>query len=376
MPPRLTPSYSLAFLGLVALCGCESSTVPIETVYHPTLIEVSPATFTGTVTCRPGAPGALQTYVATLFDVGETYAPREPFPLPSSGPVPCTQAVAFSRVFDPHRYRAEIQGYDRPDLVPLGSSETGVASGIPILVDPVTSERVAPRWTTTCGDKSPTLARTAMTRTLTDCKPLVDSGPLGPTEIEVTIDDALGSLECGQAPGSVERFEVGLGDGSVESAPCGGTVTLRDVPPGGTVSLQLLAYETGTAQARWGSTCQARPGAGAIVTATCSPLDDRGALDVDPESALAALGFDCSALGELRLDRLGDDGQPVPPSVAPPRYVEASGCASPARFSSIVGGPATVRATLSAGAVELGVALCSGDVVPSRAVTSTCTAAP
>lgn len=373
---RLTPSLPLVVLGVAALCGCETSTVETETVYHPTLIAVSPVEFVGTVTCRPGAAGALQTYVATVFDVGEELRPVDPFPLPSSGPVACDRSVAFSRVFDPHRYRAEIQGYDRSDLVQLGSTNSGVPTGIPILVDPVTSERVAPRWTTTCGDTTPTLARTAVTRVIRDCKPLVDSGELGPTEVKVTIDDALGGLECGAGPGQVDHFEVGLGDGPVQSAPCGGTVTLSDVPLSGTLSLPLLAYEAGNAQPHWGSTCQARPGAGAVVSAACSPLDERGALDVDPASALAALGLDCSALGELRLERLGEDGTPVSVEVAPPRYVEASGCDSPARFSGIVGGAAVVLATLTDGPTTLGVARCSGDVIPGRAVTSTCAAEP
>jgi hypothetical protein len=243
-------------------------------------------------------------------------------------------------------------------------------------VDPVTSERIAPRWTTTCVDKASTLARNARTVTVTDCEPLVDSGTLGPTEVVVTIGNALGSLECGDGPGRVDHFEVGLGDGPVQSAPCDGTVTLSDVPPGSTLALPLLAYEAGNAQPRWGSTCQARPGAGAIVTATCSPLDERGALDVSPAEALAALGLDCDALGELLLERLGEDGNPVPPDVAPPRYVEPSGCNSPARFSSILAGPATVRATVSDGPTELGRVLCSGDVIPGRAVTSTCTPEP
>jgi hypothetical protein len=372
MPTRLLRSSPLVFLTLASLCGCETETVPVETVYHPTLIEVSPAEFIGNVTCRPGAAGALQTYVATLFDVGEALMPLEPFPLPSSGPVACTRSVAFSRVFDPHRYRAEIQGYDRSDLVPLGATDGQGSVGIPILVDPVTSERIAPRWTTTCGETSPTLARVAVTRTITDCKPLVDSGTLGPTEVEVRIDAALGDLQCGAEAGMVEHFEVSLGDGPVQSAPCGEAVTFPDVPPGSTLSLPLVAYEAGNAHPRWGSTCQARPGAGAIVTATCAPLTERGALDVEPEQALAALGLDCSALGELRLELLDAASQPL----APARYVEASNCDLPVRFANLVSGAAATRATLVAGGVEVGAARCAGDVVPGHAVTSTCTAEP
>ena len=85
MPTRPTLTNPLPLLLLGALLGCEETTVPVEGVYHPTLIQVSPDNFLGTVPCRPGATGAMQTYVATIFDVGLDYAPTAPFALPSSG---------------------------------------------------------------------------------------------------------------------------------------------------------------------------------------------------------------------------------------------------------------------------------------------------
>ncbi|HEV8548520.1 MAG TPA: hypothetical protein VGQ57_05815, partial [Polyangiaceae bacterium] len=186
MPTRHVPPF-LCFLGLGLLAGCESTTVTVTSVYHPTLIRVSPDGFLGNVPCRPGALGAMQTYVATIYDVGEDFAPAEPFALPSSGPVSCMNAVSFSRVIEPHRYHAEIQGYDRDDLLPLGSDDPETTLGIPILVDPVTRQAVAPRWTTSCGEETPVTARTAVERTIGNCKPLVDSGNLGPAVVEIGI---------------------------------------------------------------------------------------------------------------------------------------------------------------------------------------------
>jgi len=371
MPMRPAPTTPLALLLLGALFGCEDETVPVEGVYHPTLIQVSPEKFLGTVPCRPGATGAMQTYVATIFDVGLDYAPTEPFALPSSGPVSCKNPVAFSRVLEPHRYQARVDAYDRSDLVPLGSDDPRVTEGVPILVDPATGARVSPRWTTTCGASQPTTARLATVRTISDCEPLVDSGTPGPTTVEVTIASALGDLQCGSEPGQIERFETGIIGSTLRSALCGETVTFEDVPAVGAVPFTLLAYEPGAEEPRWGSTCDARPAAGITVQATCSPLDDQGALDVSPEDALAALGLDCSALGELRVELLRD-GEPA----SAPLYVEQGGCGLPVRLTGVTSGVTEARATLLDGGVVLGSARCSGLVIPGNAVTSTCAAEP
>jgi len=132
----------------------------------------------------------------------------------------------------------------------------------------------------------------------------------------------------------------------------------------------VLAYEPGVVHARWGSTCEARPNAGITVSATCSPLDDEGALDVLPSTALAALGLDCSALGELRVELVGPDPAPAP------KYVDASGCDLPLRLTGVTSGAAEARVTLLSGGTELGNVLCTGTVIPGNAVMSTCTAEP
>jgi hypothetical protein len=131
--------------------GCGSSTTVVTVEPHPTIIEVNPREFAGSLKCGTGA-GELQRYVATLKDITRTGDPDAGVPLnfelPSSAPARCEQGVAFGLVVAGHFYVAQIDGYDRSDLVQL-------APGAPILTDPATQQPVAPRWTTTCGTPCP-----------------------------------------------------------------------------------------------------------------------------------------------------------------------------------------------------------------------------
>lgn len=136
-----------ALLAFSAGCGTSSDIITVEP--HPTILEVNPRDFLGSLKCGTGE-GDLQRYVATLTDVtrsGEAEASLN-FELPSSAPARCQQGVAFGLVVPGHYYTARIDGYDRSDLVPL-------AAGVPILVDPSTREPVAPRWSTSCGTDCP-----------------------------------------------------------------------------------------------------------------------------------------------------------------------------------------------------------------------------
>jgi hypothetical protein len=111
-----------------------------------TAISLQPAQFLGDVPCLD-APGALRRYVATLIDVshyGEAGPPPGDFVIPSVGPVPCHQGVEFHRIEEGHQYVAEIEGYDRKDIVAL-------QVGSRIMVDSATGAVVSPRWTASCG---------------------------------------------------------------------------------------------------------------------------------------------------------------------------------------------------------------------------------
>ena len=90
-------------LGLSPVGCTNNSGDPLETP-HPTLVEVDPEVFLKDVPSGT-EPGALQTYVATLFDMtalgaGGAAAEEPTFELPSSEPVPCTRA-SISRTRTP-----------------------------------------------------------------------------------------------------------------------------------------------------------------------------------------------------------------------------------------------------------------------------------
>jgi hypothetical protein len=420
MSPRLLPRALATLVGVGLIGGCAETAVPVTGIYHPTLIEVSPDQFLDGVTCAD-ARGALRTYVATVYDVefdqdgvavpppddagatpagvggagdgaagatseptGEPAAPMCPidtittphdptgFALPSSGPIDCVKPVAFARVIDGHRYRAQILGYDRNDLVSLAPPQAG---GAPILVIKDTGERATPKWTWTCGDQCPETARSFSTRDISDCKLMEGSVPSGPAKINVALSTKKDAPACGSGPGQVDHFEVTFG-GATMSGACSAAVTLTDVPTSGALSLPVLAYEAGHSEPSWGTTCTALPVAGLTVTAQCPILSDSGALDVDPAGALGVLSSDCAALGsmpgELELQRVDDQGYPVDQ----PRFVNATTCAAGVRFTELPRGPVQVLATLRSGGVELGRALCEASVIPGQATSARCSPEP
>ncbi|HEY3494175.1 MAG TPA: hypothetical protein VGK73_05795 [Polyangiaceae bacterium] len=356
----------------VGLAGCaEQSSIP-TLVLHPTLVEVSPTEFMQGVPCLD-ATGAMRSYVATVTDLGPTQVPNadgtmrepfEPFALPSSGAVDCDQPVGFARLVDGHHYTARIDGYDRPGLSPL-------AVGVPVLIDTATGERVAPRWTTTCGGTEGTIARVERTRTIGDCEPLVDSTPSELTAVEVRIDAVLGALVCGEEAGQVSHFEVERGPEQRVDAACGSSVIFDDVSAGTTVRLPVYAYESGAEQPSWGTTCTAVAAAGTVVPASCTTLTDRGGVDVAPADVLAAYGLDCSSFRELTLT-------PVEPHMGAPRSVTSANCASAVRFTGIARGPATIEADVVdlSGATLAPPATCDADVVPNQANPATCALEP
>jgi hypothetical protein len=402
--------------GLASLAGaCSETTTPIAGVYHPTLVSVDPAALPGGVPCA-NADGALRSYVGTVFDVeyetdGSLVSSSDPdlvgtggapdqeaasqdpdlagfcpadatpgtaprsangFALPSSGPTDCRTPVAFSRVVDGHRYRAEVEGYDRPGLVPL------VAGGR-VMVDPTTGERIAPRWKWRCGDTCPENALAYLNRTLADCT--LEPGsviPSGGSSVVVALAGGAGAPACGEDAGTLDHYSVSYENASGVTtraqAPCGGQIRLDDVPERGTLKLSVLAYEAGNAEATWGTTCSATLIAGLTVNAVCAPLIGEGALDLAPAAALSALGYGCDDLaglsGELRLTL-----DPVDPT-RQPIYVDPTTCGRNVRFSNLAQGTAKLTATLFSGPTEVGRATCSGNIVPATAVPAECGVEP
>ena len=364
------------------LAGCGETTVPIVGFAHPTLVEVSPDDFLGDVACVD-APGAMRRYVATVFDLGPPDgaggessgaagdAETTGFALPSSTvvggdgnaiPIPCTQSVGFSHVVPGNKYRAEVDGYDRDDLIALGP-------GLSVLLDPLTLERVAPRWTTNCG-KPPVTSRLFVVRRIGSCDPLTDWAEPGETLVEVRLDGALGVLECGTDPDAVERFEVVSPDGTVVGAACGETATLAGLEPGrARLSLPLRAFAAGALEPTWGTTCLVEVVPGVTSVAACLPLSSTGVLEVDPLDALAALGLECSAAAfdELEIEVPGE----------PARYVPPTACGRALQFQGRETGPATARATARLpDGTRSATALCTGTITPGETAVATCAGEP
>jgi hypothetical protein len=214
--PKARARRAFAWLAVsFALGGCSDDEVPVVRIAHPTLVDVRPEEFLGSVPCLD-APGAMRRYVATVYDLGPELEDGDMesecggaggaggagadddkgFALPSSTirrgaeeatPIPCTQRVGFSRIVVGHRYWAEIDGYDRDDLVAL-------APGARVLYDPLTSERVPPRWTTSCARCDPVTGLGSIVRTVDSCEPLVDAMPMTESSVVVSVDGALDEL--------------------------------------------------------------------------------------------------------------------------------------------------------------------------------------
>jgi len=378
--PILRIAVGLA-LGVV-LAGCSEPEVVVVGISHPTLVEVSPDDFLGRVPCLP-SPGAMRRYVATVYqlpkedaDDGAGGAGTETpgFALPSStvsrgdgtaSAIPCMQKVGFSHIIHEHRYWAEIDGYDRDDLLAL-------APGTRILYDPVTLERVVPRWTTSCAKNDPIKGVSFAVRTIGNCEPLVDSAPGGEARVEVRVDGALDGRMCGSEAGEVERFEVTPPGGAPLGATCGGTVTLTGLDPESVVlSLPLRAFQAGASEPTWGTTCVADVVQGVTTSAECLPLTSEGALQVDPLDALAALELECDPSAFAELDVEMTDGE------RDPRYVEPTMCSGLLRFQGREPGLQTARASARfADGTRSAAALCSAMVAPGETTRAVCAKEP
>jgi len=157
---RLVPY--LFTLSLGSLLACSSTPATTTVIARPELIAVSPEDFLGTQQCGDGA-GLVGSYVATLSDVTTASdggaEPETGFPLPSSPPTRCAFPVTFSLVVAGHRYRAQVDAYDRMPRMGDGDLDPthiqAVSLGGRIQQDG-TGAHIAPRWTAICGGYPPT----------------------------------------------------------------------------------------------------------------------------------------------------------------------------------------------------------------------------
>jgi hypothetical protein len=376
---NLARAAACALLGLGSVaCGDDPELVIV--VAHPTLVQVSPAEFLGMVPCLP-AEGAMQRYVATIYDVTPELSedgaagaggaggapeagPRENFALPSSGPTPCTQTTASAFVVNGRRYAAEIDGYDRTDIQPL-------AAGARVMLDSETGETVEPRWTSTCGREpgESVMAVYQTTQTVSHCAKLEDDSPsdAAPT-VTVSLEGALGDLECGTDPGQIARFEVlDTQSGETVEADCGDVATLTGFTSGTVLELQVLAYESGVDSPSFGTLCSAMPLTGIVLAAVCQPLIDEGALDIDLLQALDSVELTCEQASVREVIADPGDDRPVT-QVVPPR------CNNTLRLGDLPPGDTSISLSTTRANGESGPTLtCSGTVLPGLSTPAECT---
>lgn len=352
------------------LAGCESDDVVDTTIEHPTLVEVAPETFLGSLPCSD-APGAVQRYVATLTDVTETgdAGVERRFTLPSSQPLSCTRAVGFSFVVPGNRYMASIDAYDRSDISPL-------APGLPDMVDP-SGARVAPRWTSRC--ETPVTAVRQRSQRARGCTPLVDQAPAGDTAVSVDLSGALGDFECGSDAGQIVTYSVRLEylnpdlTGSTQTGDCGEPLVFGDLVPGEPVTLSITAFEAGALEPTLGTTCTATTVERVTTAAVCEPLVGAGAVAIDVPALLSAFDLSCDEGATLRAEAAAP--------VAQSFELSGSACERPLTIGEIevaeLGVDRQVLVTVEAFGADgqcAAVARCVAEPVPGQVVTATCAA--
>lgn len=269
--PRTRGARVVAVLGALALpglVGCESESSSSTGDEVPTAIAVEPSAFLGAVPCSDG-DGAMQAYVATVFDVT---SPDAPFVVASTRALPCgLPAEVRDDVVAGNRYRLEVDGFDlaaealSPALT--GSRDQVDADGAVVV----------PRWTTSCGPAGGVTAITDVRVEASPCAALTDGGTPGPASVTLDPRATLGTLACTSGGGTVDAFDV-TPDGPLAALvdlACDGAPVQWDDVPVEPMSF-LVAAHAGAELLTAG--CSVTPRAGRRVSAQCSPLAASGAL--------------------------------------------------------------------------------------------------
>lgn len=351
---------------LATAAGCGEDDLLGSATAVPTEVAVDPADFLGDVPCR-ALVGAAQSYVLTLdtFGVeGEDDDSATPIRVGSSGPVSCASEVGFRDVIvDGARYVASVDVFEAaPDTL---TPEGGFGSGARTMIDR-SGARVLPRWTTTCGGgvASAVEAVADARVAVRPCAPLTDreEETPPPTRLVVPPEQVLGPEPCAVA----SRFALIpiAGDLPLRTAiACNSRTPEYDVVADTAYRLYAEAErEDGTPV---GAVCEARAIAGLTVVATCGPLSDRGAVQVD----LASLDVSRASArcpDGARYDVVDAQGNPLNAVAVP--------CGATTSITSVVPGEQVYRARVfeADGAPTGDIAECTATVLPGRSVDATC----
>ncbi|WP_437492958.1 hypothetical protein WME75_19350 [Sorangium sp. So ce1014] len=361
----------------IAACTSGSSDDDDDDGRIQTSLTIDPLAFLGDVRCS-SEPGAIRSYVATLTDES---AEGGPFTLASSPPIPCSSRVSFTYVVEGHEYTARIDGYAQraEELAPVGDETSGSPH---MLVD---GAPVAPRWTWACpgpdatDDAGKLVAKTGVNVVVQGCASV--AGPDDAPSAAIVLDpaSALGALRCGADDREVASFDV-LPEGSalapvlgVGCPPAEPVVYDLGAAPGRAHFFRLEA-KNAAGDLLFGSSCFATASAGITVTATCAPLSDTGALELDLDALLAAEQLACGA-GASTYTATYTATEPLPDGeqsgTAP--YVGPVPCGQRALLSALSPGTyETSVEVLDATGTSVLSASCAGEVRPGATTRATC----
>lgn len=349
---RVNRCTGIGFWLCALALGCDDSSTPSDLAAKPrtTLLQIDPSAFLDGVPCAP-LEGALQSYVATLFDVtptGDGGAPSEPVELVSSPVASCLQSVVFGQpatgtqqvVAPGHMYAARVEAYARaPEDV-----EAALEKGDP----------VEPDWTADCGrtplstgePQAPASMAMFQETTVLACDPLrvVSEEDEEDEEPATQVTVAFSKESCDRA--DVDRYVV-VYEGEEYPGECDGTkvvlpVVLGAPEPGKFVQVDVLAPDAETPT--HGTTCQARALKGASVAAQCDTLASEGAIVVDIASVRAAFADpSCTELEEIVLTLQGLEG--AESDGVSSISLGPEDCQGSARFSPVAKGARVIEAS-------------------------------
>jgi len=376
---RVEPALASLVLFVVTGLGCQttaSTDLTGTSASAVTSVFVDPSFFMGDLACA-AVPGAMQSYVAHIYDVSG----EQPVALPASPPVSCSAGVTFNQVVVGRSYRIKIDGYEQPPsaLVPLGGMSSG--SRTMLLKSDPNAGPVVPRWTTHCDD----VAAVKDTRvSATTCEPF----PPSLTTTGITVDPRVGMksatpvLTCkktfvdpmGNATevGDVSVLNVRPDDPSLPALldlPCAEDgpappAFAQGITFGQTYTFRIEAVAKAGGPVVWGSPCFATAKEGLVVDATCDPLRADGAMEIIVDGLL---GPDtCSDSSVVTYD--------VAYAGPPKESVMSVPCAKSVRFSPLEPGTRAVSVVghRQGGDVALE-ATCSAVIEPGSVTTATCT---
>ncbi len=376
---RVEPALAPMVMFVFAAFGCETSADTSSltgTSAGVTSIFIDPSFFMGETPCA-ASPGAMQSYVAFIYDVTSQPAVA----LPASPPTSCAAGITFQQVVVGRKYRIKIDGYDLPAsaLTPVGGMSSGSRTML-LKVDDGVGPVVTPRWTTHCDDVT---SEKNTQVNVTTCAPF----PPAPVTTGIRVDSRVGmksampALTCKKTVTDPMGNSIEVGDvfalnvrpdnpslpalldlPCIDDGPTPSTFT-QGITSGQTYRFRIEGVATAGGPVVWGTSCFATAQEGLVVDTTCDPLRSNGAMEIVIDELLGA--DTCSDTNVVTFN--------VAYAGPPKEAVTGVPCGKSVRFSPLEPGQqaAAVVGYRKDGSVALE-ATCSAIVAPGSVSFATC----